>query len=85
MEVSTRPNHQFTHSGKCVAARDLDLDMWLHNSKLRFEVSSLNGSDFPHQPSGALQEIISFVISHNMVLVMQRSQFIVILSAISLS
>lgn len=85
MEVSMRPYHQFTRSGKRVAARDLDLDMWLHNSMLLFEVSSLNGSDFPHQPSGALQEIISFVISHNIGLVMQRSQFIVILSVISLS
>lgn len=47
------------------------------------EVSSRNSSDFPHQPSGALQEM-SCITSHNIMLVMKRSQLI-ILSAIGLS
>lgn len=35
MEVSVRPNHMFNHSGKCTAARDLNLDAWLYNSVLQ--------------------------------------------------
>lgn len=57
MEVSMRPDQLVTHSGKCIAARDLELHMCLHNTMLHFEVFFQNGSDFPHQPSGALQEM----------------------------
>lgn len=52
-----RPDQLVTHSGKCIAARDLELHMCLHNTMLHFEVFFQNGSDFPHQPSGALQEM----------------------------
>ena len=84
-EVSTRPGHLSIQSlCKVYSCRDLNLDTWLYNSVLqlwrflskRLRCSTSTFRRFARDDSCAT--------SHNIVLVMKRSQFI-ILSVISLS
>lgn len=84
MDVSARPNHIFNHSGKCTAARDLNLDMWLYNSVLQLWGFLSKWLRFSTSTFRCFARDDSFITSRNIVLIIKRSQFIIILSVISL-
>lgn len=84
MELSTRPNLLFNHSGKCTAVSHLDLGMWLYNSVLQLWGFLFKWLRFSISTFMCFARDDSYIRSHSIMLVMKRPQFI-ILSVISLS